>query len=187
MLHPQVTFYNSDVVQVWQKLKLGWEKLCDFVGFVFDWQDILHTKKAIKDMINSGSDFLAFKVESAKDKIDSYAVLILCHDYSLCLHTYRFFGDIDDKVDTIKGLLGSQTAKELISQDVQEDDQMKGYMESPAAKWVGERMRNANSEMTAKGTGTFLIHWGSLRYSPVDSIARSCRNRHHERQSDAAG
>jgi hypothetical protein len=59
------------VSQVWEKLKLGWEKLCDFVGFVFSWDDILATKMSIKNMINAGFDFAAFKVESVNDKIDS--------------------------------------------------------------------------------------------------------------------
>ena len=52
-------------------MKLGWEKLCEFAGFLFSWQDILDTKTSIKGMINSGFDFAAIKIESVNDKIES--------------------------------------------------------------------------------------------------------------------
>ena len=69
---------------------------------------------------------------------------------------FRFFGDIDEQVKKIAKVQGSQSAKSLSSHTESEDREMAEYRESPATKWVGERMRNGNRSMTASGKGKDL-------------------------------
>ena len=52
-------------------MKVGWEKLCKFVGFLFSWSDILETKDTIVGFLNAGLDMAANRVEGFNSKIDT--------------------------------------------------------------------------------------------------------------------
>jgi hypothetical protein len=69
----------------------------------------------------------------------------------------RFFGDIDEKVKKVMELQESEHMKSLTSRNHSDDKEMNEYKNSPATKWVGERMKNGNSSMTAEGKGVRFL------------------------------
>jgi hypothetical protein len=64
---------NRVSLQVWDKLRLGWNKLVEFAGFFFNWQDILDTKETIKGLMNAGLDYAADGIEGFNDTIERYS------------------------------------------------------------------------------------------------------------------
>lgn len=72
-LHNSPIPFANTCYQIWEKLKVGWDKLCKFAGFLFSWNDILETKDTIVGFLNAGLDMAANRVEGFNDKIDKYA------------------------------------------------------------------------------------------------------------------
>jgi hypothetical protein len=50
-------------------------------------------------------------------------------------------------------LQGSEHLKGLTSRSHSDDKEMNDYKNSPATKWVGERMKNGDVSMAAEGKG----------------------------------
>lgn len=55
---------------MWNKIKLGIDKLIEFAGWLFDWEDILATKDSIKSLLNAGLEFGNQKLVTAEQKVD---------------------------------------------------------------------------------------------------------------------
>jgi hypothetical protein len=54
---------------VFEKIKIGWEKLCDFVGFLFSWGDIIDTKNTLSGLLTSNLSFVQGKVEAKRAEV----------------------------------------------------------------------------------------------------------------------
>lgn len=54
---------------VFEKIQIGWEKLCDFVGFLFNWGDIIDTKNTLSGLLTSNLAFVQGKVEAKRAEV----------------------------------------------------------------------------------------------------------------------
>ncbi|KAL8867094.1 MAG: hypothetical protein Q9174_005883 [Haloplaca sp. 1 TL-2023] len=54
---------------VFEKLKVGWNTLCDFVGFLFNWDDIVQTKNTISQLLSANLDLAAEKVDQKRTEV----------------------------------------------------------------------------------------------------------------------
>ncbi|KAF2835860.1 hypothetical protein M501DRAFT_1007694 [Patellaria atrata CBS 101060] len=57
---------------VWNKIKVGIETLIEYLGFLFDWGDILDTKDQVSALITAGCDLAATKVGSTADSLEIF-------------------------------------------------------------------------------------------------------------------
>lgn len=61
-----------DVVEcIWEKVKVPFEKMFEWLGFLFDWDDIKRTQKVIAHAINQIPDFISGAAEGIKSLIDN--------------------------------------------------------------------------------------------------------------------
>ncbi|UZP32228.1 hypothetical protein NXS19_000044 [Fusarium pseudograminearum] len=117
---------------VWEKLKLGWKKLVEFAGFFFNWQDILDTKETIKGLMNAGLDYAADGIEGFNDTIEN------------------FFLDLQSSVPGLTETAKARIDQSKLNQATKADkNKAKGLGSDTQSKWVGERMKNGGSTMTA--------------------------------------
>ena len=75
---------------VFAKLKVAFQKLIDFLGFLFNWDDILDTKDSLSAFMIAGLDWCSGKIDETIPKIDKY------------------FGDIKNKIDNTTSSVGTE-------------------------------------------------------------------------------
>lgn len=56
---------------VFDKIKVGWEKLKAFLGFVFNWGDIVRTHKVIKNVTEKYSEYVISRIDTIQNYITS--------------------------------------------------------------------------------------------------------------------
>lgn len=59
---------------IWTKIGLGIQKLIDFVGFLFSWDDILATKNTISDLLTAGIEFGGMKISTIRQSVDRFRI-----------------------------------------------------------------------------------------------------------------
>ncbi|KAL9041546.1 MAG: hypothetical protein Q9180_001209 [Flavoplaca navasiana] len=57
------------VTGVFEKIKVGSNKLCDFIGFLFSWDDIVQTKDAISQLLSANLHLAAEMVEQKRTRV----------------------------------------------------------------------------------------------------------------------
>ncbi|KAF7557530.1 hypothetical protein G7Z17_g514 [Cylindrodendrum hubeiense] len=120
---------------VWEKLKLGWNKLVEFVGFFFSWQDILETKETIKGLMNAGLDYVADGVEGFNSEIEG------------------FFLDLQSSIPGLTDKAKAKIESSRLNQATKADEKKaKDVGSNTQSKWVGERMKNGGSMTAASGS-----------------------------------
>lgn len=70
--------------RVWEKIKIFFKNIFDFLGFLFNWKDIIHTKKIMKKYINN--IFLGLREEISYIRKE----------------LYRLLGETSKNIETIK-------------------------------------------------------------------------------------
>ncbi|KAJ5175562.1 uncharacterized protein N7482_001439 [Penicillium canariense] len=124
---------------VWDKFKLGWEKLCDVVGFLFSWDDIIETKRTIKGLLNAGLDYAANNIEGVNVKIED------------------LFSSLQNDIAGLTGIASMEGRKgKLKPSNGSDDKQMTEFQQSPGSKWIGERMKNGSGSMRSPGKSKCL-------------------------------
>lgn len=121
--------------QVFEKIKAGWDKLVEWVGFIFSWGDILETKDTISSIISAGIELGEMKVGDVTNTIDGFFVGLL--------------NDVDSLMVTSNGgksLSGSSGSSYNGSQTVQDTTS------STKFNWAGERLKNGGA-----GTSTQIV------------------------------
>lgn len=121
--------------QVFEKIKAGWDKLVEWVGFIFSWGDILETKDTISSIISAGIELGEMKVGDVTNTIDGFFVSLL--------------NDVDSLMVTSNGgksLSGSSGSSYNGSQTVQDTTS------STKFNWAGERLKNGGA-----GTSTQIV------------------------------
>ncbi|KAK1774877.1 hypothetical protein QBC45DRAFT_489404 [Copromyces sp. CBS 386.78] len=122
---------------IWEKLQLGWEKLVDFVGFVFNWDDILATKDTISNTITAALGYGGSKIDHFSTRVDG------------------FFDDLERTIDNFgtsvkldKPEIDSATKADTIANS--SENQIKEAQSATATTWTSERLKNggAGSETT---------------------------------------
>lgn len=107
--------------QVWEKIKVGWQKLKDFVGFIFNWEDIKETKNTISTLITASIGAACDKVGDIEKKVDS------------------FFDNLDKKIDQF-GPVGPQ--KIMANQN---GKSQRTESNGTSASWTQERLKNGGA------------------------------------------
>lgn len=133
-------------LQIWEKLKDGWSSLCDYVGFIFNWQDILETKDTISSIFTAGFGYAANKVDDAVDRMD------------------EIFGKIEDAIDQFGTSVKS--SKSISAKTGPRDEKVDEAQSSTSCLWASERMKNGGA-----GTSTKVKSGGNL--ARVFPISRS--------------
>ena len=115
---------NANSFQVWNKIKVGIEKLIDFLGFMFDWDDILATKETVSSLITAGCDLAARKVGVAANTVDV------------------FFKDVLAKIDGIEVKKDVSASSNSGKGADEKSTTVKDAQNSTSFNWAGERMKN---------------------------------------------
>lgn len=118
-------------MQVWEKIKVGWQKLKDFVGFIFNWGDIKDTKNTISSLITASIGAGSDKVGDLEKKVDG------------------FFDSLESKIDDFAAVGPRISANQKSSGS--DDSSSNGT----GASWAQERLKNGgatSSTQVEKGT-----------------------------------
>ncbi|KAL2679041.1 hypothetical protein Neosp_009797 [[Neocosmospora] mangrovei] len=137
---------------VWERLKIGWDKLCKFVGFMFSWSDVLETKDTVVSLVNAAFDTAANRVEGFNTTIDKYVVHNWLWD-SLLTHERSLFANIQTTVAKATGATRKpEFMRKVDSKKQAENADNRDLQDSAPGKWAGERMKNGNAKQTVATT-----------------------------------
>ncbi|KAF7502179.1 hypothetical protein GJ744_006768 [Endocarpon pusillum] len=115
---------------VWEKIKVGWQKLVDFIGFIFNWGDILTTKDTISQTITAGFGYAANKMDDLAVKVDGFFD--------------RLERIIDQFGDSIK------LDKQFSEGEGDRDKEIKASQTSTSSTWASERLKNGGAANDTK-------------------------------------
>lgn len=131
--------------QIFEKLKVGWNKLVDFISFISSWDDIIDIKNTISSLLSVGFEYAAIKVDDLAGNVDG------------------FFEGMEKTINNLgKDNIPSKSLTEDDGEKKEEDD----GKSSTSSSWVGERLKNGgagqNTKIVAKG---LIAHSQSLKPS----------------------
>jgi hypothetical protein len=131
--------------QVWEKIKVGWTKLKDFVGFIFNWDDVVETKNTISAVITATIGAVDGWVEEGQEKING------------------FFETVEKAIRT-PGILD-----ELLSMSTPDaaDAQQPRCMTS--ATWALERMKNGGPTPTMSHNASMYLFFHTVKHKKEKS------------------
>lgn len=109
---------------------MGWNKLVEFVGFLFNWDDILTTKDTISSLLTAGFGYAAIKIDDITRKVDG------------------FFGQLEETVDKF-GNSASPT-KELTSGADEKNKEVQEAQGGTSTTWATERLKNGGAGSNTK-------------------------------------
>jgi hypothetical protein len=116
---------------VWEKVKVGWNKLVDFVGFIFNWDDIKQTKNSISSTINAGFDYAGIKIDDVAVKVDG------------------FFDGLERTIDQFGDGISAQ--KKISDKAAESSDpKSKDAQSSTQTTWAQERLKNGGAGSDSK-------------------------------------
>ncbi|KAF7870614.1 hypothetical protein EAF04_004358 [Stromatinia cepivora] len=113
---------------VFEKIKIAWDKVVEWIGFIFSWGDILETKDTISSIITAGVDLAADKVSWVEGKVDAFFVSLLADVDSLGVA-------YDPSKDMNAGS----------GDNLQDGSQIRGTQESTSYNWASERMKHGGA------------------------------------------
>ncbi|KAL3422840.1 Vegetative incompatibility protein HET-E-1-like protein 20 [Phlyctema vagabunda] len=119
---------------VWDKIKVGIEKLIEFIGFIFDWDDILKTKDTVSALITAGCDLAARKVGAAASAVDGY------------------FDGILAKIDGIEAVKDISASSSSGTGNDTSSTKVNDAQHSTSFNWTGERMKNGGMSTSSDVT-----------------------------------
>ncbi|KAK2758180.1 hypothetical protein FQN54_004024 [Arachnomyces sp. PD_36] len=108
---------------VWNKIKVGFEKLIEFIGYLFNWDDILQTKNQVSTLIDAGCDLAAAKAREDASAVD------------------KFFDDLLAKIDGIEIKKDANVSPNSGS-DKSQAPAVYDAQHSTSFNWTSERMKN---------------------------------------------
>ncbi|RBR22926.1 uncharacterized protein FIESC28_04224 [Fusarium coffeatum] len=123
---------------IWEKVKVGWEKLVDFIGFIFSWDDILTTKDTISSTITAGLGYAAIKMDDISAKVDG------------------FFTDLEKTVEQFGESI--KLDKKLGGDNDPKDKKVAEAQSSTSTTWASERLKNGGA-----GTNTTVDYKGDKK------------------------
>lgn len=116
-------------------MKVGWQKLINFIGFIFRWDDILATKNTISSTITAGFGYAALKMDDISTKVDG------------------FFANMEKTVDQFGTSI--KLDKQIGNAESNKDDKVQDAQTSTSSNWASERLKNggAGSDTTVDFKG----------------------------------
>ncbi|RAQ76530.1 hypothetical protein COH20_010367 [Aspergillus flavus] len=108
---------------IWNKLKVAFEWLIKFIGFLFNWGDILKTKNQISSLLTTGCDLVANKLGDAAGGVD------------------QFFARLIENIDDL-GVEQDVEVSPGTGSDRSESSTVRDAQLSTSVNWAPERMKN---------------------------------------------
>lgn len=124
------------IQQVWDKIKVGWQKLKDFVGFVFNWGDIKDTKNTISTLLTASIGAASDKVGDLERSVDG------------------FFDGLEKKIDEF----GSVGPKKITANQADKASDSESS-NSTGASWAQERLKNGGATTSTEVEEGKVIHY----------------------------
>lgn len=59
------------VCSIFERVKVSFQSLFEWIGFILDWDDILRTQRAVKLLLNEGMAYMSWQAEAASAKVDN--------------------------------------------------------------------------------------------------------------------
>ncbi|PKY03502.1 hypothetical protein P168DRAFT_163712 [Aspergillus campestris IBT 28561] len=110
---------------VWNKIKIGWDELRDFVGFIFEWDDIIRTKDQVSALVTSGIDYAASKAVKFETTIEEA---------------------LDKWLEDVTDYTPPDDIKASAHRDADESP-LEVLLSDTATAWMGERLKNGGMLM----------------------------------------
>jgi hypothetical protein len=123
---------------VLQQLGAAWEKVIDFLGFIFNWGDILTVTDNVLTMLNAGLDYGQLKIASLEDKAKAWIG-------GAKIHLKTALADVRKNQKTE---LGQASTSGLLSQDSGDS----AAKDSVAFNWIGYQIQHGAVLTNAKLT-----------------------------------
>jgi hypothetical protein len=102
---------------------VGFEKLLEFIGFLFSWEDILKTKDQVSSLINAGCDLASTRVGGAATSV------------------HKFFDGLLAKIDGVE-VKKDVTASSNSGSDKSQAPVVHDVQHSTSFNWTSELMKN---------------------------------------------
>ncbi|KAH8802584.1 hypothetical protein F5884DRAFT_683783 [Xylogone sp. PMI_703] len=119
------------VTWVWNKIKLGIDKLIEFAGFLFAWDDIIQTKNTISSLLNTGLDYASSQIINAEAKVD------------------QFF----DNLKKLAGTPATSPVEQMNANSAPSDQTTLASSHNTSVKWTGERYKNGGASDSSEISG----------------------------------
>ncbi len=122
--------------RVWEKIKVFFKDVFEYLAFLFNWGDILDTKNALKDMLNNGFDVAENSIDGIKEKVtgvaDQLQIMLDSPELTSQFKTMGKFSEYQQKANDIK------------------KEQKEDYSADPRANWISSKKENlARADMGA--------------------------------------
>ena len=128
---------------MWEKIKVGWQKLKDFVGFLFDWGDIKETKNAISTLLTATIGAASDKFGDMEKKVNG------------------FFNSLEKKIDEF----GSVGPKKITAEQNNNTSDNK-TKNSTSASWAQERLKNGGATTSIQVEKCRILHqYASVKFA----------------------
>ncbi|KAL1876851.1 hypothetical protein VTK73DRAFT_9153 [Phialemonium thermophilum] len=115
---------------IWEKVKVGWNKLVEFVGFLFDWDDILTTKDTISSLLTAGFGYAAIKIDDITQKVDG------------------FFEQLEETIDKFGN--AALPTKEQTAETSDKNKKVQESQSGTSTSWATERLKNGGAGSKTK-------------------------------------
>ncbi|KAL9106679.1 MAG: hypothetical protein Q9227_008331 [Pyrenula ochraceoflavens] len=140
---------------VWDKIKVGWQKLKDFVGFLFNWSDIKETKNTISALLTAGIGAAGDKVGDVEKKVDG------------------FFDSIVKQIDS----LGTSASAKKIAKSSDSQASKSDSSNGTGATWAQERLKNGGATSStqvdpASKNSESVTTWSSVVQPALDKLQK---------------
>lgn len=106
--------------RIWEKIKIFFKDLFKFLAFLFNWKDILHTKRVMKEYLNNIILGLASEIDNVRKK------------------TYSYFDEMKDKIEDIKKQLAFKQLDDENFSDLKNNN-TKSDKNDPRANWMNSK------------------------------------------------
>lgn len=153
--------------RIWEKIKVFFKDIFDYLGFLFSWEDILNTKRVMKQYLNSMIEGLAEELENIRKK------------------TYDYFDEVKDKIEDIKkkidfNQLNDKNLNELRVSNTKNDkidpransiEQKKSYIiHSGAQQQVASAVPSSSIEALSSPVNELIKHFEKLEKELRDAF-----------------
>lgn len=115
---------------------MGWQKLVDFIGFIFSWDDILTTKDTMSSTITADFGYAGLKMDDLSAKVDG------------------FFTNLEKTVDEFGTSI--KLDEQVGGAEANKDGKVKDAQSPTSTTWASERLKNggAGCDTTVHFKGT---------------------------------
>lgn len=120
--YPELAYFLE---RVWEKIKVGFNKAFKYLAFLFDWQDILDTKDAFRDLINNGFEPLKEAIGVVKEKVTEVA-----DELKVMLNS--------PELTSQYGKLGKFSEYQKQANEIKKE-QENDYSSDPRFNWIGSK------------------------------------------------